>query len=55
MAASRGLLKLAVRPGEVVAALWEGSNPIESLREFFNRDIVLEGMAFSAFRESAAG
>lgn len=52
MAASRGLLKLAIRPGEVVAALWEGSTPIESLREFFNRDIVLEGMG--VFRPSGS-
>lgn len=43
MGASQGVLKLDVRPGEIVTALWEGEEPVESLCEFFNRDVVVEG------------
>ena len=32
MGASQGVLKLDVRPGQTVTALWEGHEPIESLR-----------------------
>ncbi|MBL9210208.1 MAG: hypothetical protein JNL92_07050 [Opitutaceae bacterium] len=43
MGASEAVLKLEVRPGVIVAALWEGVRPIETLKEFFNRDVVIEG------------
>jgi len=52
MGASQGVLKLDVRPGQTVTALWEGQEPIESLRELFNRDVVLEGLG--VFRPSGS-
>lgn len=52
MGASQGVLKLDVRPGEIVTALWEGQNPVETLREYFNRDVVVEGLAI--FRPSGS-
>lgn len=52
MGASQGVLKVDVRPGEVVTALWEGEQPVESLREFFNREVVLEGVG--VFRPSGS-
>ena len=52
MGASQGVLKLNVRPGEIVTALWEGEQPVESLREYFNRDVVVEGLAI--FRPSGS-
>jgi hypothetical protein len=45
MGANQGVLKIEVSPGNIVTALWEGGDPIEKLREFFNRDVVVEGMA----------
>jgi hypothetical protein len=44
MGASQGVLKLQVRPGQIVTARWEGGEPVEELRGFFNRDIVIEGV-----------
>jgi hypothetical protein len=52
MGASQGVLKLDVRPGEAVTALWEGDQPVESLREFFNREVVIEGIG--VFRPSGS-
>ena len=52
MGASQGVLKLDVRPGEIVTALWEGEEPVETLREFFNRDVVVEGVG--VFRPSGS-
>lgn len=52
MGASQGMLKLDVRPGEIVTALWEGEEPVETLREFFNRDVVVEGVG--VFRPSGS-
>jgi hypothetical protein len=52
MGASQGVLKVDVKPGEIVTALWEGDEPVESLREFFNRDVVIEGIA--VFRPSGS-
>lgn len=52
MGASQGVLKLDIRPGEVVTALWEGDEPVESLREFFNKDVVVEGLG--VFRPSGS-
>ena len=50
MGASQGVLKLDVRPNEIVTALWEGEEPVETLREFFNQDVVVEGIG--VFRPS---
>lgn len=50
MGASEAVLKLEVKTGVVVTALWEGTRPIDELREFFNRDVVLEGQG--VFRPS---
>jgi hypothetical protein len=52
MGASQGVLKLDVRPAEIVTALWEGEEPVETLREFFNRDVVVEGVG--VFRPSGS-
>jgi hypothetical protein len=52
MGASQGVLKLDIRPGEIVTALWEGEEPVESLREFFNKDVVVEGIG--VFRPSGS-
>jgi hypothetical protein len=52
MGASQGVLKLDVRPGEIVTALWEGEEPVETLREFFNKDVVVEGLG--VFRPSGS-
>ena len=52
MGASQGILKLDVRPGDVVTALWEGEEAVETLREFFNRDVVVEGIG--VFRPSGS-
>jgi hypothetical protein len=43
MGASQGVLKIHLQPGAVVTALWCGSAPVDSLRAFFNRDVVVEG------------
>jgi hypothetical protein len=50
MGASQSVLKLQVRPGQIVTARWEGGEPVEELRGFFNRDIVIEGVG--VFRPS---
>ena len=52
MGASQGVLKLDVRPGEIVTALWEGDEPVETLREFFNKAVVVEGVGI--FRPSGS-
>ncbi len=52
MGASQGVLKLHLRPGEVVSALWSGAEPIEAHREFFNRDVIVEGLGI--FRASGS-
>jgi len=43
MGASQSVLKLQVRPGQYVMARWEGLEPIDSFRELFNREIIVEG------------
>ena len=43
MGASQGLLKVHLRPGEVVAALWGGAVEIEALHGLFNQEVVVEG------------
>ena len=43
MGASQGILKIHLQPGAVVTALWFGAKPLDKLREFFNRDVTVEG------------
>lgn len=50
LGASQGVLKIVVAPGSTVLALWDGSAAIDSLRDLFNRDVVIEGTA--VFRPS---
>ena len=52
LGASQGVLKLDTGQGSVVTALWEGDAAVETLKEYFNRDVVIEGMA--VFRPSGA-
>ena len=52
MGASQGVLKLDVRRGEIVTALWEREQPVETLRELGNREVVLEGIG--VFRPSGS-
>lgn len=52
LGASQGVLKLDVGNGSVVTALWEGDASVEALKDYFNRDVVIEGMAM--FRPSGA-
>jgi hypothetical protein len=52
MAASQSILKLVVNEREFVTAIWDGPEPIEDLRESFNRDVVVEGTG--VFRPSGA-
>jgi hypothetical protein len=50
MAKTEGILKLVVVPGQVVTVLWDGEEPIESLKDLFDRDVLVEGSA--VFRPS---
>jgi hypothetical protein len=50
LGASQGILKLEVRPGIVVSAVWEGEASVDSLKKYFNEDVVIEGQA--VFRPS---
>ncbi|MBS0657903.1 MAG: hypothetical protein JSR82_06610 [Verrucomicrobia bacterium] len=52
MGASQGVLKLQVQPGQVVTAIWQGEAAIETLREHFNQEVVLEGTG--VFRPSGS-
>jgi len=52
LGASQGVLKLDVGNGNVVTALWEGDASVEALKDYFNRDVVVEGLAM--FRPSGA-
>ncbi len=52
MGASQGVVKLHLRPGEIVTALWSGEHPLEQFRDHFNRDVVVEGLA--VFRPSGS-
>ena len=52
MGASQGVLKLHLRPGQVVTALWSGVAPLEQFHEYFNREVVLEGSG--VFRPSGS-
>ncbi len=50
MGASQGVLKLHLRPGEIVTALWTGTKSLEEFKDSFNRDVVVEGLG--VFRPS---
>ena len=50
MGASQGVLKLEVHQGEFITAIWEGEAAVDSLKDFFNRDVVVEGLG--VFRPS---
>ena len=52
MGKSQSVLKLHVQPGAILTALWEGKQPVETLTEFFNRDVVIEGAG--VFRPSGS-
>ena len=43
MGAKESVLKLDLKNGIVVTALWEGQLPVEALKDFFNREVVIEG------------
>ena len=43
MGASQAVLKLEIKSGVVVTAVWEGVLPVEALKDYFNRDVVIEG------------
>jgi len=45
MGASQGVLKLEVRPGVVVAGVWDGEGAVDGLKDYFNQDVVIEGLA----------
>lgn len=52
MAARQSLLKLDVKEGVFVTAVWEGVQPVEALKDYFNRDVVIEGSG--VFRASGS-
>jgi hypothetical protein len=41
--ASQGVMKLHLRPGEIVTALWTGQGDLEQFKHCFNADVVVEG------------
>jgi hypothetical protein len=43
MGASQGVLKIELRSGATVTALWDGSEPIDELKALFNSDVICEG------------
>jgi hypothetical protein len=52
MAAKHAVLKLDVKEGVFVTAVWEGVQPVEALKDYFNRDVVIEGAG--VFRPSGS-
>lgn len=52
MAVTQSVLKLEARPGELVTARWEGSEPIQSLHNLFDHQVVVEGTGI--FRPSGS-
>jgi hypothetical protein len=50
MGVSQGVLKLEVQPGQIITALWDGDEPIDSFRGHLNADVALEGLG--VFRPS---
>lgn len=43
MGASQAVLKLDIKSGVAVTAVWEGVLPVEALKDYFNREVVIEG------------
>lgn len=43
MGASQAVLKLDIKSGIAVTAIWEGALPVGTLKDYFNRDVVIEG------------
>lgn len=52
MGASEAVLKLDVKSGVTVTAVWEGAQPVDALKTYFNRDVVIEGAG--VFRPSGS-
>lgn len=52
MGASQAVLKLDIKSGVAVTAVWEGVLPVEALKDYFNRDVVIEGAGI--FRPSGS-
>ena len=52
MAAKQAVLKLDIKAGVFVTAVWEGVQPVEALKDFFNRDVVIESAG--VFRPSGS-
>lgn len=52
MAAKQAVLKLDIKDSAFVTAVWEGVQSVEALKDFFNRDVVIEGMG--VFRPSGS-
>ena len=52
MGASQAVLKLDIKSGVAVTAVWEGVLPVEALKDYFNRDVVIEGSG--VFRPSGS-
>lgn len=52
MGASQGVLKIHLDAGAVITALWQGEEPLDSLAQFFNRDVLCEGTGM--FRPSGS-
>jgi hypothetical protein len=52
MGASEAVLKLDVKSGVTVTAVWEGVQPLEDLKDYFNCDVVIEGAG--VFRPSGS-
>jgi len=52
MTAKQAVLKLDVKEGVFITAVWEGMQPVESLKDYFNRDVVIEGAGI--FRASGS-
>jgi hypothetical protein len=52
MGKTQSLLKLNLPGSAVITALWEGTEPLEGLKDYFNRDVVIEGAG--VFRPSGS-
>ena len=52
MGVKEAVLKLDLKAGVFVTAVWEGVQPLESLKDYFNRDVVIEGAGI--FRASGS-
>lgn len=52
MAASSSLLKIEISPGNAVTVIWSGTASLDAIKEFFNQDVLLEGLG--VFRPSGS-